>query len=125
MKIPGTRCEVSRTIYFRFRLIPDVMIALGTMTKVPGEMMVGERIELVARQCPGNEMDPYERLLGDAMKGDATLFARGDGGGSRLACCTADFETLMSLHEYEPNIWGPREADRLIEGGWHNPRVFG
>lgn len=68
MKIPGTRCEVSRTIYFRFRLIPDVMIALGTKTKVPGEMIEGERIELVARLCHGNEMDPYERLLGDSMK---------------------------------------------------------
>ncbi len=107
MKIPGTRCEVSRTIYFRFRLIPGVMIALGTKTKVPGEAMVGERIELVARQCHGNEMDPYERLLGDAMKGDDTLFARGDGVEAAWHVVQPILETPMSLHEYEPNTWGP------------------
>ncbi len=109
--------------YFRFRLSPDVTIALGTKTKVPGEAMVGERIELVARHCSGDEMDPYERLLGDAMKGDATLFARGDGVEAAWRVVQPILETPMSLHEYEPNTWGPREADRLIEGGWHNPQV--
>ena len=107
--------------YFRFRLSPDVMIALGTKAKVPGEALVGERIELVARQCSGDEMDPYERLLGDAMKGDATLFARRDGVEAAWHIVQPILETPMSLHEYEPNTWGPREADRLIEGSWHNP----
>ena len=111
--------------YFRFRLSPDVTIALGTKTKIPGEAMVGERIELVARHCSGDEMDPYERLLGDAMKGDATLFARGDGVEAAWHVVQPILETPMSLHEYEPNTWGPREADRLIEGGWHNPQVSG
>ena len=111
--------------YFRFRLSPDVTIALGTKTKVPGEAMVGERIELVARHCSGDEMDPYERLLGDAMKGDATLFARGDGVEAAWHVVQPILETPMSLHEYEPNTWGPREADRLIEGGWHNPQGSG
>ena len=107
--------------YFRFRLSPDVTIALGTKAKVPGEAMVGERIELVAQHCSGDEMDPYERLLGDAMKGDATLFARGDGVEAAWHVVQPILETPMSLHEYDPNTWGPREADRLIEGGWHNP----
>ena len=107
--------------YFRFRLTPDVVIALGTMIKVPGEAMVGERIELVARQCSGDEMDPYERLLGDAMKGDATLFAREDGVEAAWDVVQPILQTPTSLYEYEPNTWGPREADRLIEGGWHNP----
>jgi glucose-6-phosphate 1-dehydrogenase len=111
--------------YFRFRLSPDVMIALGTKTKVPGEAMVGERIELVARHCSGDEMDPYERLLGDAMKGDATLFARRDGVEAAWHVVQPILETPMSLHEYEPYTWGPREADRLIEGGWHNPQISG
>ena len=111
--------------YFRFRLSPDMTIALGTKTKVPGETMVGERIELVARHYSGDQMDPYERLLGDAMKGDATLFARGDGVEAAWHVVQPILETPMSLHEYEPNTWGPREADRLIEGGWHNPQVSG
>jgi glucose-6-phosphate 1-dehydrogenase len=71
--------ERSLANHFRFRLNPDVLIALGTKAKVPGEAMRGERIELVARHCSGDEMDPYERLLGDAVKGDPTLFTREDG----------------------------------------------
>jgi glucose-6-phosphate 1-dehydrogenase len=111
--------------YFRFRLSPDMIIALGAKAKVPGEALVGERIELVARQCSGDEMDPYERLLGDAMKGDAALFARGDGVEAAWRIVQPILETPMLLHEYEPNTWGPREADRLIEGGWHNPQMSG
>jgi glucose-6-phosphate 1-dehydrogenase len=111
--------------YFRFRLSPDVTIALGAKAKVPGEAMVGERIELVAQHCSGDEMNPYERLLGDAMKGDATLFARGDGVEAAWHVVQPILETPMSLHEYDPNTWGPREADQLIEGGWHNPQVSG
>lgn len=111
--------------YFRFRLSPDVLIALGTKTKIPGEAMVGERIELVAGHGSGDEMDPYARLLGDAMKGDASLFARADGVEAAWRVVQPILDTSMSLHEYEPNTWGPREADRLIEGGWHNPHVSG
>jgi glucose-6-phosphate 1-dehydrogenase len=113
------------TNYARFRLSPDVMIALGTNAKVPGEAMVGERIELVARHGPGDEMGPYERLLGDAIKGDATLFVRRDGVEAAWRVVQPILGTLAPLYEYGPNTWGPKEADRLIEGGWHNLQVFG
>jgi glucose-6-phosphate 1-dehydrogenase len=85
--------------------------------------MVGERLELVARHCSGDEMDPYERLLGDAIKGDATLFARRDGVEAAWHILQPILETPTSLHEYEPGTWGPPEADRLIEGSWHTPQV--
>lgn len=107
--------------YARFRLTPDVMIALGANGKVPGEAMVGERIELVARHGSGDEMDPYARLLGDAMKGDASLFARADGVEAAWRVVQPILDIPMPLYEYEPHTWGPGEADRLIEGGWHNP----
>jgi glucose-6-phosphate 1-dehydrogenase len=107
--------------YFRFRLSPDVMIALGTKTKIPGEAMVGERIELVARHSSGDEMDPYERLLGDAMKGDATLFAREDGVEAAWRALEPILSTATPLYEYEPNTWGPSEATQLIgNDGWHD-----
>src|SRR6185312_9063046 len=64
--------------YFRFRLSPHVSISLGARTKKTGEAMVGEPVELVVRQAPGDEMTPYERLLGDAIRGGATLFVRQD-----------------------------------------------
>ncbi len=83
--------------------------------------MMGKRIELVAQQCSGDEMGAYERLLGDAMNGDATLFARGDGVEAAWRVVQPILDTPMSLHEYGANTWGPGEADRLIEGDWHNP----
>ena len=64
--------------YCRFRFSPEVVIAQGTMVKKPGERMVGEQIELIAHYQPPGEMEPYERLLGDAANGDGTLFARED-----------------------------------------------
>src|SRR5207237_7680186 len=64
--------------YFRFRLSPEVVISAGTRVKKPGEEMVGERIELVARSQSRREKSPYERLLGDAICGDAALFTRDD-----------------------------------------------
>ena len=83
--------------------------------------MMGKRIELAAQQSSGDQMDPYERLLGDGMKGDATLFARGDGVEAAWRVVQPILDTPMLLHGYEPNTWGPREADWLIEGGWHIP----
>ncbi|MEX5219599.1 MAG: glucose-6-phosphate dehydrogenase [Nitrospira sp.] len=110
--------------HFRFRLSPDVLIALGTKAKVPGEAMRGERIELVARHCSGDEMDPYDRLLGDAVKGDPTLFAREDGVEAAWRIVEPILRTVTPPYEYEPNTWGPKEAGRLIENGtWHNPQA--
>lgn len=110
--------------HFRFRLSPDVLIALGTKAKVPGEAMKGERIELVARHCSGDEMDPYERLLGDAVKGDPTLFAREDGVEAAWRVVEPILRTVTPPYEYEPNTWGPKEAGQLIaNGSWHNPQA--
>ena len=73
--------------YLRFRISPDVAIALGTMVMSPGDVMTGGPVELLACQRSAAEkIDPYERLLSDAMKGDATLFARGLCGGGLADC---------------------------------------
>ncbi|MDF0668298.1 MAG: glucose-6-phosphate dehydrogenase [Nitrospira sp.] len=110
--------------HFRFRLNPDVLIALGTKAKVPGELMTGERIELIARHCSGDEMDPYERLLGDAVKGDLTLFGREDGVEAAWRAVEPILGIATPLFDYEPNTWGPKEADQFIgDGGWHNPMI--
>jgi glucose-6-phosphate 1-dehydrogenase len=111
--------------YVRFRLSSDVMIALGSNTKIPGEAMVGERIELVARHGSGDEMDPYERLLGDAMKGDAMLFVRADGVEAAWRIVEPVLHHGKPLYTYEPGSWGPKEADDLLDHdrGWHNPTI--
>jgi glucose-6-phosphate 1-dehydrogenase len=111
--------------YVRFRLSPQVAIALGARVKRPGEDMVGEPVELSlvdgAEQGKDGQMDAYERLLGDAMEGDATLFARQDVVEAAWAIVDPLIREPQPPHEYEPGSWGPREADRLAApvGGWN------
>jgi glucose-6-phosphate 1-dehydrogenase len=110
--------------YFHFRLSPDVFITLGARTKVPGESMLGEEVALLACQHFLDEMSPYERLLSDAMRGDASLFARKDAVEAAWRVVDPILGNVTPMHEYEPNTWGPSEAERIIagNGGWHNPK---
>jgi glucose-6-phosphate 1-dehydrogenase len=112
--------------HVRFRLSPTVDIALGARAKKPGEGMYGEPVELSvvheAEQGDDGRMGPYERLLGDALAGDATLFARQD----VVEAAWAIVEPVIhspgaTLVEYEPGTWGPPQADALVQevGGWH------
>ena len=115
--------EPPQSNYYRFRLSPDVLISLGARAKVPGEAMWGEGVELIVRSHPADEMPPYERLLGDAMRGDPTLFVREDAVEAAWSVVDPVLGNLTPVYEYAPNTWGPPEADRIIEreGGWHNP----
>jgi glucose-6-phosphate 1-dehydrogenase len=110
--------------YFRFRLSPNVSISLGARAKMPGEAMVGEAVELIVRQCSADEMTPYERLLGDAVRGDSTLFVSEDEVEAAWRVVDPILGNATAVHEYEPDTWGPAEADRIIAGGagWHNPK---
>jgi glucose-6-phosphate 1-dehydrogenase len=111
--------------YLRFRLGPDVAIGLGVRSKTPGEAMIGRRTELLAAKSSAVEMSPYERLLGDAMRGDAALFARQDAIEAQWRVVDPILGDKTALRTYKPATWGPAEADRLITGfdGWHEPRV--
>jgi glucose-6-phosphate 1-dehydrogenase len=109
--------------HLRFRLSPNVETALGARTKLPGEAMQGTDIELMAASYPGEEMAAYERLLGDAMRGDPTLFAREDAVEGAWRVVDPVLGDATPLHPYAPGTWGPAEADALIagDGGWHDP----
>src|SRR5208282_5098713 len=114
--------------YLRLRLGPDqVAIALGANVKLPGTSMAGDKVELYVCNVKGDEMDAYERLIGDAIKGDATLFARQDS--VELAWRIVDPILGMKtpVHLYEPASWGPPEANAMIAGvgGWHSPKQEG
>jgi glucose-6-phosphate 1-dehydrogenase len=115
--------EPPRTDHIRFRLSPQVQIALGARAKRPGEAMVGEALELIVRHQSGDEMEPYERLLRDAAQGDATLFAREDAVEDAWRIVDRVLDDRTRLYEYEPNTWGPAEADGLVadHGGWGSP----
>jgi glucose-6-phosphate 1-dehydrogenase len=112
--------------YLRFRISPDVEIALGVMVMAPGEVMAGTETELLAFHHPrSDEMDAYERLLGDALKGDATLFAREDYVEEAWRIVDPVLKAAIPVYEYEPKTWGPRQVDQQVSpsGGWHNPSV--
>jgi glucose-6-phosphate 1-dehydrogenase len=111
----------------RFRLNPEVIIAIAARKKRPGEGMAGEPVELVvseSTQGANGQMDPYERLLGDAMAGDATLFARQDVVEAAWAIVDPVIQGPSPMYEYEPGSWGPEQADRLVVdvGGWNTPQ---
>jgi glucose-6-phosphate 1-dehydrogenase len=113
--------------HIRFRLSPQVVIALGARAKRPGERMAGEPLELSvveqARQGEAGRMEAYERLLGDAMLGDATLFARQDVVEAAWAIVDPVLQGPSPLYDYEPGTWGPPQADALVAevGGWNTP----
>lgn len=107
----------------RLRLSPDVVIALGMSVKLPGEAMAGENVELIATHRDESEMTPYERLLGDALRGDQSLFGSEETIEAQWRIVESVLGDSTPCHEYEPNTWGPAEADRLTadSGGWLNP----
>ncbi len=111
--------------YLRFRLSPEVVLALGALAKMPGEAMAGESVELIAHHHPSDEMSPYERLLGDALRGDAALFAREDAVEAAWRVVDPILGDATPVHEYEPHSWGPREANHLMAPGetWHTPHA--
>jgi len=113
--------------YVRFRLSPEVSISIGARAKRPGEKMAGRPVELSVTEEPAQgrdgRMDAYERLLGDAMAGDATLFARQDVVEAAWAVVDPVLQQPSPLNEYTPGSWGPKEADSLVQeiGGWNTP----
>ena len=110
--------------HLRFRLSPDVLIGLGIRVKVPGERKVGEDVELVAFQSKGDVMAPYERLLGDAMRGDAALFASEATVEAQWRVVEPILGNQTPLYFYDQGSWGPAEADQVIarDGIWYNPK---
>jgi glucose-6-phosphate 1-dehydrogenase len=110
--------------HLRFRISPDMAIAIGMMVMAPGEEMVGRTVEMLASREPrSDEMDAYERVLTDAMAGDATLFARQDYVEEAWSIVDPVLKQQTRVFRYEPKTWGPKEVDQQLAppGGWHNP----
>jgi glucose-6-phosphate 1-dehydrogenase len=112
--------------YVRLRISPEVTIAIGANAIAPGEESRSQIAEILATRLPrADEMDAYERVLGDAMLGDATLFAREDYVEEAWRIVDPVLKAGTAVYEYEPGTWGPKEADARISppGGWQNPAV--
>ncbi len=110
--------------YVRFGLGPDrVSIALGVLTKEPGTQMRGRASELLMCDDEAGAMSAYERLIGDALSGDATLFARQDAIEAAWRVVDDVVAASSAPPSYAPGSWGPPEADALAgdAGGWQDP----
>jgi glucose-6-phosphate 1-dehydrogenase len=122
-KPPLTRISVQNN-YFRFRLGPDVSLAAGLQVKKPGMRATPMPIELTAVDHEvGDQVDAYERLLTDAMRGDASLFVREDAVERQWEVVQHLLGNVTPAYLYEPGSWGPAEADAMAAdiGGWHDP----
>jgi glucose-6-phosphate 1-dehydrogenase len=108
----------------RFRLGSGNLIALSANLKTPGEAMVGAAGELVLERPSEHDMKPYERLLGDAVDGDASQYAQRDAVEQSWRVFDAALNTNCAPYAYDEHSWGPEEANRVApEGGWHNPAI--
>ena len=110
--------------YLRFRLSPEVVISLGARVKQPGDDREGEPVELIARHRAAGSKGPYERLLGDAIRGDSTLFTRDDSVEAAWRIVEPVLGASSPVLSYPPGTWGPSEAAAIIEGEepWHDPQ---
>jgi glucose-6-phosphate 1-dehydrogenase len=111
--------------YLRFRISPEMSIGIGARRKAAGDAMVGEQVELSAMDDPTGDMEPYERLIGDAMNGNSQLFTRQDASELAWRIVGPVLNDTTPPHVYEPHTWGPAEAmDRFgPPNGWVNPQA--
>jgi glucose-6-phosphate 1-dehydrogenase len=89
-----------------------------------GQELAGQPVEMIASRHPrADEMDAYERVLGDAMAGDATLFAREDYVEEAWRIVDPVLKANTPVYEYAPGTWGPSEVDQQVlpSAGWDNP----
>ncbi len=114
--------------HFRFRISPEMTIGIGTTVMDPEDTMIGQQVELLASHRPGaEEMDAYERVLGDAIAGDRTLFAREDYVDEAWRIVAPMLKASTPVYEYEPGSWGPGEVGKHLSppGGWQDPAIAG
>lgn len=114
----------STSSHMRFRIGPDVAVALGVRVKTPGERMIGHDVELVLTERPGSTLPPYQRLLGDAMRGNQDLFTRQDLVEAQWRVVDPVLDNVTPVYTYDPKTWGPDEAMELIgqDGPWLDPK---
>ncbi len=112
--------------HLRFRVNPDTTLAFGMMVPKSDDEAVGQAFEaMVSRYPQPDEVDAYERVLTDAMVGDATLFARQDYVEEAWRIVDPILKQTTPVYEYEPHTWGPAEVERKVRppDGWDNPTV--
>jgi glucose-6-phosphate 1-dehydrogenase len=113
---------IGQTNYLRFQLSPHSTVALAARVKRKGKKFIGDQKELYLIEEEPGEQSPYERLLGDVLSGDHTLFTREDAAEAAWAVVDPVLKNHPHSHPYKRGSWGPKEADALIakDSVWHN-----
>lgn len=112
--------------YARFRISPEMAIAMAVSVSPPSGVGRREEVEMVASRHPRpEEMEAYERVLSDAMAGDATLFARQDYVEEAWRIVDPILKAVTPVYVYEPHTWGPQEVEQKVvpAGGWDQPQA--
>jgi glucose-6-phosphate 1-dehydrogenase len=110
--------------HLRFRISPEMTIAVGTTVIGQSDQLRAETVEMIASRHPRpDDEDAYERVLSDAMSGDATLFAREDYVEEAWRIVDPVLKAGGPVLEYDTGAWGPSDVDQRVSppGGWHNP----
>src|SRR5580700_4414083 len=110
--------------HLRFRISPEMTIAVGTTVIGPSDQLRAESVEMIASRHPRpDDEDAYERVLSDAMAGDATLFAREDYVEEAWRIVDPVLKAGGPTLEYDKGTWGPNDVDQRMSppGGWHDP----
>ena len=109
--------------YMRFRISPDIAAAMAVSVPSRSGGIMRDTAELVtSRPVTLETMDAYERVLSDALAGDATLFARQDYVEEAWRIVDPVLKADTPLHVYEPHTWGPETDGAIVPaGGWEKP----
>ncbi len=116
----------TNSAHMRIRLSPDLVIGLGARVKIPGERMVGRDVELEMHRQAAHDLPPYQRLLGDASRGNTELFSRQDLAEAQWRVVEPILGNVTPLYSYLPGTWGPEESAQLIgrDGHWIDPTLL-
>jgi glucose-6-phosphate 1-dehydrogenase len=122
----GVRPSAAAPNYLRFHLEPDVRPSRSArVPSAQGWRWSATTSSFTSATSGARRCRQYERLIGDALKGDATLFARQDAVEAAWRIVDPIVDRDMPVHRYAGGTWGPVEVDALIANreGWHNPRL--
>jgi glucose-6-phosphate 1-dehydrogenase len=107
----------------RFRIWPSTQISLTLAGKKPGAGAEPQLQNLVFAEDSGEDMRPYDRLIGAALDGRRVLFARQDTVEAAWRVVDPVLGDVVPVQHYARGTWGPKEADALLPNGadWHDP----
>jgi glucose-6-phosphate 1-dehydrogenase len=109
----------------RFRVSPETAVSLTLAGKKPGPGWEPQVEELAFAEQPGSDIRPYDRLIGAALAGDRSLFARQDTVEAAWGIVDPVVGDVVPVHPYGKGSWGPAEAERLLphRDFWHDPEA--